>query len=70
MLEQSMCVSLYAPGRTYAGVDCGAGVEVGGGGSWRVSGQGSPAVDSRVVHCHRAGDLTPDSPLSAPSGCE
>lgn len=55
MSEQSLCecVLVYAPGRTYAGVDCGAGVEVGGGGgggSWRVSGQGSTAVDSRVVH--------------------
>lgn len=26
----SACVLVYAPGRTYAGVDCGAGVEVRG----------------------------------------
>lgn len=24
MLKQSLCVLVYAPGRTYAGVDCGA----------------------------------------------
>ncbi len=30
MLKQSLCVLVYAPGRTYAGVDCGAGVEAGG----------------------------------------
>lgn len=53
--KQSPCVLVYAPGRTYARVDCGAGLGVGGGGggSWRVSGQGSTAVDSWVVHRHR-----------------
>lgn len=30
VLEQCLCVLVYAPGRTYAGVDCGAGVEVRG----------------------------------------
>lgn len=30
MLEQCLCVLVYAPGRTYAGVDYEAGVEVRG----------------------------------------
>lgn len=62
MLGQSLCVLVYALGRTYAGFDCGAGMGVKGGGSWRVPGQGSTTVDSRVVHRHGKGDLGPRQP--------